>query len=86
MVSVHTIIEERVCALAEYIIENDATVRTAAHRFGISKSTVHMDITSRLAHIDAALYRDVRKVLEKNKAERHLRGGEATKKKYRGEE
>ena len=67
---------------SDYIIENDATVRDAARRFGVSKSTVHKDITERLREIDRLLYEKVRLVLEQNKAERHLRGGDATRRKY----
>ena len=80
-----TNIEERACELAEYIIENNATVRTAAKKFGISKSTVHKDIADRLELIDRELYRQVKTVLDRNKAERHIRGGIATRRKYRGE-
>lgn len=79
-----TNIEERACELAEYIIEHKATVRSAALQFGISKSTVHKDLTERLPRINAALYRQVRLLLDINKAERHIRGGMATKKKYKG--
>ena len=68
--------------IANYIIENNATVRQTAKAFGISKSTVHKDITDRVEKIDPDLASSVRKVLEINKAERHLRGGMATKKKY----
>ena len=75
-------IEERVLALAEYIIESKDTVRGAAKRFGVSKSTVHKDITQRLMEIDPILGRSVRKILDENKAERHIRGGMATKLKY----
>ena len=75
-------IEERACQLALYIIENKATVRAAAHKFGISKSTVHKDVTERLEKINPCLYRQVEDVLLQNKRERHLRGGEATKQKY----
>lgn len=78
-------IEERACELAEYIIENKATVRAAAKQFGISKSTVHKDISERLEHINRSLHQQVKEILEKNKAERHIRGGIATRKKYRGE-
>ena len=74
--------EERACQLALYIIENKATVRAAARKFNISKSTVHKDITDRVAKIDAELARSVRQVLEVNKAERHIRGGMATREKY----
>lgn len=82
MVYVHTNIEQRACELAEYIIENKATVRAAAKQFGISKSTVHKDLTERLKTINPALYGEVRKLLDINKAERHIRGGMATKRKY----
>jgi len=74
--------ERRAVQLGEYIIENGATVRSAAKRFNISKSTVHKDMSERLCYISPSLYRQVRAVLEKNKSERHLRGGEATRKKY----
>ena len=73
---------DRAKTFAKYVIENGATVRSTAKFFGISKSTVHKDITERLEKINPAMYKRVKKVLEKNKAERHLRGGEATKKKY----
>ena len=78
-------IEQRACDLADFIIENDATVRGAAARFGVSKSTVHKDLTERLPHVNPALYRQVRQLLDRNKAERHIRGGLATRRKYRGE-
>ena len=78
-------IEERACDLAEYIIENNATVRAAAKQFGISKSTVHKDLSERLQYINRPLHLMVKEVLEKNKAERHIRGGIATRKKYKGE-
>ncbi len=74
--------EDRAIELAHYIIENGATVRAAAKRYGISKSTVHKDITERLPKISVALASQVKKVLDYNKAQRHLRGGEATKHKY----
>lgn len=80
-----TNIEERACELAEYIIETRATVRQAAKNFGISKSTVHKDITERLRYVDSGLYQRAKIVLEQNKAERHIRGGLATKRKYKGE-
>ena len=80
-----TNIEERACRLAEYIIENNATVRAAAKRFGISKSTVHKDISERLEYINRPLFNEVKEILERNKAERHIRGGIATRKKYKGE-
>jgi putative DeoR family transcriptional regulator (stage III sporulation protein D) len=78
-------IEQRARDLALYIIEHNATVRDAAKHFGVSKSTVHKDLSERLRHIDRALYVQVRAVLEQNKAERHLRGGEATRRKYKGD-
>ena len=78
-------IEERACDLAAYIVENRATVRAAAARFGVSKSTVHKDLTERLPQIHPGLYREVRILLDLNKAERHIRGGLATRRKYRGE-
>lgn len=74
--------EERAVAAAEYIIENKATVRSAARRFGVSKSTVHKDVSERLFRISPPLFVEVKAVLEQNKRERHLRGGEATKQKY----
>lgn len=76
-------IEERACELAAYIIENRGTVREAAGQFGISKSTVHKDLRERLPSINPTLYRQVQPVLEQNKAERHIRGGLATREKYR---
>ena len=78
-------LEERACDLAVYIIENKATVRAAAKRFGVSKSTVHKDLTERLPHVNPGLFRQVRVLLDQNKAERHIRGGLATRRKYRGE-
>ena len=74
--------KERCVVLALYIIENNATVRATAARFGISKSTVHKDVTQNLKSVNKSLYLDVKSVLEKNKEERHIRGGEATKQKY----
>ena len=74
--------EERAQNLALYIIETKATVRAAANQFGISKSTVHKDVTQTLRRVNSALYEQVKAVLERNKNERHLRGGEATRKKY----
>lgn len=76
-------INGRAIALGEYIMKTGATVRAAAKTFGISKSTVHKDVTERLEEIDYNLYLKVRDVLEKNKEERHIRGGEATKAKYK---
>ena len=78
-------LEERACALAVYMIETGATVRTAAKQFHISKSTVHKDISQRLEHYNPALYAQVRHILDRNKQERHIRGGMATRKKYKGE-
>lgn len=75
-------IAERAVELAQYIIENGATVRSAAKVFNISKSTVHKDVHERLVKINPALYREAQKILEVNKAERHIRGGMATKEKY----
>lgn len=74
--------KERCVQLAAYMIENNSTVRGAAKKFGISKSTVHKDVTQILRQINKPLYFEVKKVLETNKKERHLRGGEATKRKY----
>ena len=76
-------IEDRACQLAVYIIETGATVRAAARKFGISKSTVHKDLSVRLKQYHYALYLQVRKVLDVNKQERHIRGGMATKMKYK---
>ena len=80
-----TDIEERAIRLAEYITENRATVRAAAKKFGISKSTVHKDLAERLPVFHRSLYLQVKQVLEENKAQRHIRGGIATRKKYKGE-
>lgn len=77
--------EERAQELALYIIENKTTVRAAANRFGISKSTVHKDLSDRLPVINQGLYQQVKTILNENKAERHIRGGIATRKKYKGE-
>ena len=77
-------IEERAQDLALYIIEHKSTVRGAAKAFGISKSTVHKDLQDRLPGINPGLYRQVKVILDENKAERHIRGGIATRKKYRG--
>ena len=76
------IVEQRAIELAEYIVENKATVRDAAKKFGISKSTVHIDVSQRLKKLNPLLYSDVRKILDINKAERHIRGGMATKQKF----
>ena len=75
-------IEQRACELAVYMIESGATVRTAAKHFGISKSTVHKDLSQRLPKYNKRLYEQVRKVLDENKAQRHIRGGLATREKY----
>ncbi len=75
-------IEQRAVEIANYIIENNATVRQAAKAFGISKSTVHKDISERMVMINPTIAKDVRKVLDVNKSERHIRGGLATREKY----
>jgi len=75
-------IEERAVGVAHFIIEHNTTVRQAAKQFGISKSTVHKDVTDRLAQINPALAKQARKVLDQNKSERHIRGGLATREKY----
>ena len=79
-------IERRAVELAEYIIENKATVRAAAKHFGVSKSTVHKDLSERLKGYNVTLYTQVKDILEQNTAERHIRGGEATRRKYHGED
>ncbi len=76
--------EDRAIALAHYIVEKGATVRAAAKKFGISKSTVHKDVTARLERLDPALFGEVRRVLNTNRDERHIRGGAATREKYLG--
>ena len=78
-------IEERAITIANYIIDHNATVRQTAKAFGVSKSTVHKDITERLMQVNPALAREARKVLDINKSERHIRGGMATKEKYEHE-
>lgn len=78
-------IEKRAISVANYIIENKATVRQAAKEFGISKSTIHQDVSTRLNTINQSLAKEVRRVLEVNKKERHIRGGMATKEKYMGQ-
>ena len=75
-------IEQRAIEIARYIIDNHTTVRQAAKHFGISKSTVHMDVVSRLEEINPGLAKEARSVLDVNKAERHIRGGMATREKY----
>ena len=77
-------IEERACELAVYMIETGATVRAAAKHFGISKSTVHKDLSQRLPKYHPILYQQVREILDQNKRERHIRSGLATRKKYKG--
>ncbi len=79
------IVEERAVELGQYIIESKATVRSAAKKFGVSKSTVHKDVSERLKYVNPQLYNQVKAVLEINKAQRHIRGGMATRKKYKGE-
>lgn len=78
------ILDERAVSLAQFIVSNKSTVRSAAKVFGVSKSTVHKDVTERLKVLSPALYSQVREVLKENKAERHLRGGMATRRKYKG--
>ena len=78
-------LNKRACELAVYMIETGATVRAAARQFGISKSTVHKDLTQRLDQYNPALYAQVREILDLNKQERHIRGGMATRRKYKGE-
>ena len=75
--------KERCVIIATYLVENNSTVRKVAHKFGISKSTVHKDVTQNLKRINPNLYMQVKKILEINKQERHLRGGEATKQKFK---
>jgi putative DeoR family transcriptional regulator (stage III sporulation protein D) len=77
------IVEERAVELGEYIVEHKTTVRAAAGKFGVSKSTVHKDVAQRLKYIDPQLYRKVKVVLDYNKAQRHIRGGIATRMKYK---
>jgi len=76
-------IDERACELAVYMIQTGATVRAAAKHFGISKSTVHKDLSQRLQRCNKSLYLQVRQILDTNKAERHIRGGMATREKYK---
>ncbi|MGN0113760.1 MAG: sporulation transcriptional regulator SpoIIID [Acutalibacteraceae bacterium] len=75
--------DERAVTLGKYIVDTGATVRVCAKKYGVSKSTVHKDVSDRLRFVDPTLYTDVKAVLEKNKAERHIRGGIATKNKYK---
>ena len=83
---IHVIEESRPEALGRYIVSYQATVREAATKFQISKSTVHKDVTSVLKNINRGLFEEVGAILQKNKSERHLRGGEATRKKYEGKQ
>ena len=78
----NNVIDDRATRLGEYIVENKATVRRAAKQFGVSKSTVHKDVSQRLKYVNPELYHEVKTVLEINKAQRHIRGGMATKRKY----
>lgn len=78
-------VEERAVELGEFILQNKATVRAAARKFHISKSTVHKDVAERLQTVNPQLYGEVRHVLEVNKAQRHIRGGMATRRKYKGQ-
>ena len=80
------IVEERAIELGEYIVEHEATVRKTAKKFGISKSTVHKDVAQRLKYVDPQLYQKVKAILDENKAQRHIRGGIATKLKYQKNE
>ena len=77
------IVEDRAVVLANFITDTNSTVRVTAKKFGISKSTVHTDVTKRLKNINPSLYMEVRKILDENKAQRHIRGGNATKEKYK---
>lgn len=77
------IVEKRAVELGQYIIEQKTTVRSAAKKFGVSKSTVHKDVSERLKYVNPQLYKQVKTVLEINKAQRHIRGGMATRQKYR---
>ena len=78
-------VEQRAVELGEYIIQSKATVRKTAKKFGISKSTVHKDVSERLKKVNPQLYREVKSALEINKAQRHIRGGMATRRKYKGD-
>ena len=82
--SIKANLDERAEELALYLIENKATVRAAAKKYGVSKSTVHKDISERLPQINRTLYLQVKEILDENKAQRHIRGGLATRKKYKG--
>lgn len=76
-------IRKRVLDVSRYILDTESTVRQAAREFHVSKSTVHKDVTERLPDVNKSLYRRIKRILDKNKAERHIRGGEATRKKYK---
>lgn len=76
-------IRKRVLDVGRYILNTESTVRQAAREFNVSKSTVHKDVTERLPDVNKSLYRRIKRILDKNKAERHIRGGEATRKKYK---
>ena len=78
-------VSDRAVTLGQYIVENNATVRAAAKEYSVSKSTVHTDVTKRLCRINPSLYKQVRRVLDFNKSERHIRGGIATREKYKKE-
>lgn len=82
MVNLSFAIDERATEIGHYIVNENATVRAAAKKFGVSKSTVFKDVSERLKAIDRLLYLEAKAVMERNKAERHIRGGEATRKKY----
>ena len=82
---IHSHEKERCEILAEYLIETGATVRAAAQYYGISKSTVHKDLSQKLRYVNPRLYESAKKILQINKSERHIRGGEATKRKYQRE-
>ena len=79
----HSEEKDRCIRLAEFLIENKSTVRATAKHFGVSKSTVHKDLSEKLPHINVVLYEEAKRVSQYNKAQRHLRGGQATKMKYR---
>ncbi len=78
------IVEERAVELGKYIIDQKTTVRSTAQKFGVSKSTVHKDVSERLKYVNPQLYTQVKKILEINKSQRHIRGGMATRRKYKG--
>lgn len=82
MINNYSVFRERCEVFAEYLIENNSTVRQTAYHFGISKSTVHKDLSNKLKFVNPLLYEQTKSILETNKAERHIRGGQATKQKY----